>query len=659
MKMKKTGAVLLFVLLVCTMWGLRQEEKGTKTDSQETADISQPGHASVSTVALTEGKFSEEKLDDTWNENEAVYITFEDDKISVKKDGDSEQGEESVLKDQVEAVGSAAVIRQAGTYVLSGALKDGQLVIEADKEETVRLIFRGVSLACSYSSPVYSKGGNVIVTLEDGTKNRIEDGESYTFEKEGEDEPAAAVFSKDDLTFNGTGTLSVTGNFRHGIQCKDDLKFVSGTYIVSAVNDGIVGKDSVSVRDGNFTIESGDDGIKASNTEDSDKGYVLLENGSFAINAKGDGIQAETLLRVNGGNFEITAGGGSQNAEMVPEMPGGMENEGKMNPPGGMENEGKMNPPEGMDNEGRMNPPEGKRPEKGITAPEDQENSRDVSGADDSESGSAKALKSYVELIVAGGELNLDSLDDGIHSNQDVTVHGGTILISAGDDGIHADKTLTINGGSLDIEKSYEGLEGFDIVINDGSIKIVSSDDGINAAGKDDGEIEPENQKNKKNQPFMADEDQGASMTINGGVVYVNANGDGLDANGDIFMNGGMVTVHGPSDGGNGTLDYAASCRITGGTFTGIGSTGMAQNPSEDSTQASAVFYTEGVIEAGTEVSLKDQDGNILAFVTTEKNAQWIALSAPELTTGETYTFCAGTTEKEVILTQTVSQFSL
>ncbi len=644
MKTKTTGAVLFFVLLVCTMWGLRQEEKGTKTDSQETADISQPGHVSVSTVALTEGKFSEEKLDDTWNENEAVYITFEDDKISVKKDGDSEQGEESALKDQVEAVGSAAVIRQAGTYVLSGALKDGQLVIEADKEDTVRLIFRGVSLACSYSSPVYSKGGNVIVTLEDGTKNRIEDGETYTFEKEGEDEPTAAVFSKDDLTFNGTGTLSVTGNFRHGIQCKDDLKFVSGTYIVSAVNDGIVGKDSVSVRDGNFTIESGDDGIKASNTEDSDKGYVLLENGSFAINAKGDGIQAETLLRVNGGNFEITAGGGSQNAERVPEMPGGMENEGK------------MNPPEGMENEGRMNPPEGKRPEKGIAAPEDQENSRDVSGEDDSESGSAKALKSYVELIVAGGELNLDSLDDGIHSNQDVTVHGGTILISAGDDGIHADKTLTVNGGSLDIEKSYEGLEGFDIVINDGSIKIVSSDDGINAAGKDDGEIEPENQKN---QPFMADEDQGASMTINGGVVYVNANGDGLDANGDIFMNGGMVTVHGPSDGGNGTLDYAASCRITGGTFTGIGSTGMAQNPSGDSTQASAVFYTEGVIEAGTEVSLKDQDGNILAFATTEKNAQWIALSAPELTTGETYTFCAGTTEKEVILTQTVSQFSL
>ena len=128
-------------------------------------------------------------------------------------------------------MGSAAVIRQAGTYVLSGALKDGQLVIEADKEDTVRLIFRGVSLACSYSSPVYSKGGNVIVTLEDGTKNRIEDGETYTFEKEGEDEPTAAVFSKDDLTFNGTGTLSVTGNFRHGIQCKDDLKFVSGTYI--------------------------------------------------------------------------------------------------------------------------------------------------------------------------------------------------------------------------------------------------------------------------------------------------------------------------------------------------------------------------------------------------------------------------------------------
>lgn len=688
---RKIGSVLLSVILVCTMWGCRQKEKETDTGSQETAGISGAAHASVSTVALTEGKFSEEKLDDTWDEKEAVYVTLENDQISVKGAADSDYGEETALKEKVEATGSTAVIRQAGTYVLSGTLEDGQLIIDADKEETVRLIFRGISLSCSYSAPVYSKGGNVIVTLEEGKDNRIGDGGDDRSGKE--EEPEAAVFSKDDLTFNGTGTLSVTGNYGHGIQCKDDLKFVSGTYTVSAVNDGIVGKDSVSVRDGSFTIESGDDGIRASNTEDSDKGYVLIENGSFQINAKGDGIQAETLLRVNDGNFEITAGGGSQNAEMVsdrltppaarepegttPEsgmMEGGeppeggrlkkgMEppgagnalEEGKVKPPEGDVPAEKMQPPEGEMSEEEMQPPEGDRPaEEGLEGEMPYE-----SGDAASESDNGKALKSYVELIIAGGDFSLDSQDDGIHSNQNVTVEGGVITVSAGDDGIHADKTLTVEGGSIDIQKSYEGLEGFDIVINDGSIKIVSSDDGINAAGDDDSAAEPDAGDGHKGQTFMADEDQGASMTVNGGTVYVNANGDGLDANGDIFLNGGTVTVHGPADGGNGTLDYATSCRITGGTFTGTGSSGMAQNPSEDSTQVTVVFCMNTAVGAGTAVSLKDQAGNTLAETVTEKNAQWFALSSPELAVGETYLFCVGTTEKEVILTRTVTQFSL
>ena len=664
---RKILAVLLGVLLVCTMSGCRRDGGETETGIAKAADTS--SHASVSTVTLTEGKYSEEKLDDTWDENQAVYLCLENDKITIEERTGLEKGDGAALKDKVEITKSTAVIKSAGTYVFSGTLKDGQIIVDVDKEETVRLVFNGVSLTCTSLAPVYLKGGNVIITLTEGTENTLEDGSVYEFEDEGAKEPKAAVFSKDDLTFNGTGTLHVIGNYCHGIQCKDDLKFISGTYIISAVNDGIVGKDSVSIRDGHFTIESGDDGIKASNTEDSDKGYVLIENGFFQIMADGDGIQAETLLRINGGDFEITTGDGGQNVKTVSDMHSpdarqgsktgmlgdkGAEMEGRipeggMAPPEGDIPEGGMAPPEGDIPEGGMTPPEGDIPEGGMTPPKG-----DMPAHEDGESEtvSTKGLKSYVELIIAGGEFNLDTQDDGIHSNQNVMVQGGSITVSTGDDGIHAEKTLIVDGGSIDIQKSYEGLEGFDIVIKDGDIKIEASDDGINAAGDSEAVTE------EKKKDFMADEDQGASMTINGGIIYVNANGDGLDANGDIFIGGGEVTVHGPADGGNGTLDYAASCRITGGTLVAIGSIGMAQKPSEDSTQVSLVFQMDKAIQAGAVISLKDKEGNTLAETVTEKTAQWFAISSPNLSVGEEYIFCAGTAEKEVKPTQIVSQFS-
>ena len=663
---KKIPAILLCVLLVCTMSGCRQEGKVEETGLEETADISE--HASASTVTLTEGKFSEEKLDDTWNEELAISFLLENDKVSVKEKASGD--DENSLKEKAELSGSTIVIRKEGTYVFSGTLANGQIIVDADKEETVRLVFQGVNITSSDSAPVYSKSGNVIITLADGTENRIEDGSTYSFEQE-EEEPNGAIFAKDDLTFNGNGTLHVIGNYNHGIQCKDDLKFVAGTYMISAVNDGIVGKDSVSVKNGNFTIESGDDGVKASNAEDSEKGYILIENGVFQIAAGGDGIQAETLLRINDGEFKITTGEGSGQGETVSEAQPDQEwmPEGKMTPPKDrMPREG-IAPPEDRTPQEGAEPPEDRTPQEGVAPPEDRTpqegmapsdieasgRNRSDSKTDDtdetSEASSTKGLKSYVELMIAGGEFDLDTQDDGLHSNQNVTIQGGAIKISTGDDGIHAEKTLTVEEGSIDIQKSYEGLEGFDIIINEGDIKIISSDDGINAAGTSANHSE-------KVQHFMEDEDQGASMTINGGEIYVNADGDGLDANGDIFINGGRVTVHGPANGGNGTLDYAVTCKITGGTFIGIGSIGMAQAPSEASTQASLIFHTDRTIEEGTAISLKDKDGNILAETITKKNAQWIAISAPKLTVKESYLFCAGTTEKEVIPTEIVTQFS-
>lgn len=683
MKNKKRLALLTGLLLISSMTGCTQKAETKEADAGSSLDNA--GHASVSTVTLTEGKYSEDKLDDTWEEDNAVYLSLEGDRISAEEGRDTESGdsvsEENASAagggmDYIEIEGSRVTITGEGTYVLSGTLEDGQIIVDAKKEETVRLVLDGVSVTCGTSSPFYSKGGNVIVILAEGTENTFADAEDYQYENEGDDEPDAAVFSKDDLTFNGTGILNVTGNYNHAVHCKDDLKFVTGTYVVSAADDGIVGKDSISVKNGNFTIESGDDGMKASNAKESDKGYILIEKGSFEITSGGDGIQAETLLRINDGNIDITTDGGSGNARktsessevsgdrgrgMPPEnMPeDGDMREGKTPPEGDMREQ--MTPPEG-DMREQMTPPEGE-PGEGMTPPEGEsgeqmtpsEEGMIPADGDESDSGSSKALKSYVDLIIAGGEYSLDSCDDAIHSDQNITIEAGTFSVSTGDDGVHAGQKLTVNGGVLDISQSYEGIEGFEITVNGGDIRIIASDDGINAAASKDESAEDE-QKSMDVKKGFPEEDQGAVMTFNGGNVYVDADGDGLDANGNIFINGGTLTVHGPVSGGNGTLDFASVCKVTGGAFTGTGSIGMAQNPSDDSTQPVLVWNMSEPMGAGTVLSVYNGSGESIAEITAEKTAQWFAISSPELKTGETYTICTGDIRKQVKLETAVTQ---
>ena len=619
--MKRKALFIFLLSLTVIATGCSQTGTSDNTTTSETTDntASDTGHATQSTVTLNEGKYSDEKLDDSWSKDTAGTLTLNKDSIT--------SDDKTVQIDK-----TTATITKAGTYILTGTLTDGQIIVDAENKGDVKLVLNDADINCSSSAPIYIKSGNTVITLADGTENSVSDGEEYIYEKEDDDEPNAAIFAKDDLTFNGSGSLIVTGNYNHAIQSKDDLKFVAGTFDITSVGDGIVGKDSISVKDGIFTITSAGDGIKSTNIEETDKGYIMIDGGTFQIQSENDAMQAETLLRVNDGTFDILTNGTGQNMTQ--------------------------------------------------------------------NSDSAKALKSYVELTVAGGKFTINSCDDVLHSNQNVTIENGTFTITSSDDGIHAEDTLTINNGSIDIVQSYEGLEGFDIVINDGEINVVSSDDGVNAAGGSDdgsnptgGNDDPAGRDNGMTRPDgnmgdrggdmgcsgsdigghgggmdnrgggmgdrgggMAGEDQGASLTINGGTLYVNAEGDGLDANGDILISGGNITVHGPVNGGNGTLDYASECQITGGTFFAVGSIGMMQNPSESSIQLVITQTMKQPVPAGTSITLKNSSGTTIAEVTTEKNVQWYAISTPELKEGETYTICIGDEESSVTLNDTITQ---
>lgn len=516
-----------------------------------------------------------------------------------------------------EVSGTKLTIRSAGTYVVSGTLADGQIVIDAGTDDVVRLVLDNANLYCSTSAPLYAKqAGKLILSLPDGTKNTLSDAASYLYETEGEDEPNAALFSKDDLTINGGGTLTVNANYNNGITSKDDLKIIGSTLAVTAADDAIVGRDRLGIKYGSFTLNAGGDGMKSSNDTDAEKGVLEIEDGIFSITAAADGIQAETTLSIFGGEFEIQTGGGSALAPSKQEAPMvGMPGGGR----GGMG--GKMPPSDASPGQEAVPEPSAPPTDSSAQQTEDEQTS-------------TKGLKAGGALNIAGGKITADTLDDALHSNGSVTISGGILSLQTGDDGIHADADVLIDGGTIQIAKCYEGIEGDNITINGGSIDLTASDDGINAASGS--ETDTATPMNGGGRGGMEAGDN--LLTIHGGVLVINAQGDGIDSNGSVLQTGGTVVVNGPTNGGNGTLDYGKEYTINGGTLVAAGSSQMNQAPSSSSSQNSVSMTFSETQQAGAAVSLTDSEGKILAVFAPQKTYQSVIVSTPDIQSGGNYT---------------------
>lgn len=228
--------------------------------------------------------------------------------------------------------------------------------------------------------------------------------------------------------------------------------------------------------------------------------------------------------------------------------------------------------------------------------------------------------------------ITLTVAEDAIHSNGDAAFAGGTYTIAAGDDAIHAEGKLTLAPDTISITRSYEGIEATNIVIESGTIHIISSDDGINALGENVGEFGmPMNRRTH----FELDE---IYLTVNGGNTRVEAGGDGVDSNGAILMSDGRLEIYGPENSGNASLDYEYAFIINGGTLLAAGSSGMATAPSGSSLQRSLVFYLEENYEAGNTLAVKNANGEVLLSGIAEKRFDWVCVSTPELQSGESYT---------------------
>ncbi|AEY67299.1 carbohydrate-binding domain-containing protein [Clostridium sp. BNL1100] len=505
-------------------------------------------------------------------------------------------------------------IATAGTYVISGKMNDGQIIVDSKDKGTVRLVLNGAEINSSNSAPVYIKNADkAVLSMEEGTDNTLNDGKNYTLDDTANKEPDSAIFSKANLTINGTGKLTVNANYNDGISSKDDLKIVGGSININSKDDAIVGKDMVLVKDGSITVKAGGDGIKSTNDTDEKKGFIAIQGGTLNLTTQTDGIQAETSMLITNGNVNILSGGGSANGT--------------------------------------------KKSVDDRKAPGRWDNNTETESTE-TETPSAKGLKAESNIDIAGGTFKIDTSDDAIHSSNSATVSGGDITIASGDDGIHADSNIDINNGKINITKSYEGIESMVVTISDGEINIKSDDDGININGGNDGSAGTggPGEPGGVGQPEEAGVPGGpgqlgqgpdavsanSMLYINGGNISVNSSGDGLDSNGSMVMTNGKVVVSGPASNNNGAIDYNGTFKISGGLLIAAGSSGMAQAPSEESSQNSINMYFPNLQEAGTIVHLQDSKGNTITTYAPEKEYQSVVISSPLLKKDSSYSLYAG-----------------
>lgn len=571
------------------------QNESTENFSDKTLSTTETGSADTEN-SLDESamdlEFTARDLDVGYEESTAVQVTLSDSGIQVSGDG-------------AEADGTTLTIKEEGTYVISGSLSSGQIVIEADDSAKIHLVLNGVSVRCENSAALLIRGADkVFVTLAEGSENTLESGSEAP---SGEDENVdGVIFSRSDLTLNGSGSLTINAGYKHGIVSKDDLVITGGVYNITAVGGGLYGKDCVKILDGTFNLNVEMDGIQSDNEEDADRGFVYIAGGTYDITAGHDGIQAETLLKVADGTINITTGTGSGAA-----VNGSSDTDSTSN--------GSTNVTDSSSNE------------------------------------SIKGLKSGSLLEITGGTIVINSEDDSVHSNGSITITAGDLTISSDDDAVHADENLQIDGGSIQILQSYEGLEGKSVVINDGTISLVSADDGINANGGADSSGFGGFGRGFETDSFGSSETD-IYIAINGGEITIDASGDGLDSNGNLYITGGVTYISGPSDSGNGALDYGEGCtgEISGGVLLAVGASGMAENMSSSSTQCTFMQNLDETASGGDTITITDASDNVLASYTPVRSYQNIIFSCPKLQVEETYTVTAGSQSVAVEQSDTV-----
>lgn len=452
-----------------------------------TNSVETPAQAATTAASVEVVEFDNDDLNNSWSDSSAEQIKLNGTSIST------------TAKNGVFIENSTVTIALPGTYVVSGELENGQIKVKLENKGNVQLVLNGANIHNENQAGIYiEEAGKTIITLAEGTKNSVSDGEVYQFE-DGEDEPTGTIFSKDDLTINGTGTLNVHANYNNAIVSKDTLKLVEGNYNVTSVDDGIVGRDILAIKNGSYSLDVQGDAMKTTNDNADQLGKVYVLDGQFQIKAGNDGINSIGSVTIENGQYNMITGNGSQAS---------LEDESSA---------------------------------KGIKAATElviNNGTFVMDSADD-------AIHSNSNVTISNGQFDLKTADDGFHADNVLTINDGIITVSESYEGLEGQQ-IHINGGKISLnaqddgvnvsggndQSAFGGRGGATFSSNsDALLKITGGEMYVNAAG--DGL------------------DSNGNIEMTGGTVVVSGpenNGNGaLDYDGSFNISGGTLIAAGAS----------------------------------------------------------------------------------------------------------------
>ena len=243
-------------------------------------------------------------FDSSWSIETATQILLSDEECKI--DGEGAVSLEGGIK-----------ISKGGEYVISGKLSDGRIIVDIERGEELKLVLSGVDITSSVSAPIYISNGDAMIILAEDTENVLTDCSAYQYADNTVKEPNACLYGDDDITVIGKGKLTVNANFNNGIGTKDELRIVSGTIVVYAINNALKGNDCVLIQDASIHIESKGDGIKSDEKGLEGYGVISIINSNVEIIADDDGLQAVSLISVEGGRITAAVKGKKVNCDGV------------------------------------------------------------------------------------------------------------------------------------------------------------------------------------------------------------------------------------------------------------------------------------------------------------------------------------------------------